>query len=361
MNSLERVTAAMLHQDLDRVPVYPLINSISRLYTGASYAAWCQDDAVCAESIIQATRDIDVDVVCSIQDLSVEAADWGQKIIYPENEAAHPDHHDRLIKEIDQYKNISPIDPRKGERMGKHIRLCERLVKEFGQEKPIVAFVFAPLGVLSMMRGQADMFMDCYDDPDAMHPALDAITKTIGEYCEALIDTGVHGVMLDTLFASQSIMSKDMWEEMEGPYVQRVCDRIRKRNAMVMLHNCGKGTYFDAQIKYMNPAAISFLFPPDDCENFTGAKQRYGDKHLLIGAVTPAWVIGASKQEILNECRDEIYAMAEGDGFLLATGCEYPSNGSIENAKAMVEAAKIYGRYAPGNKLIRESEPVTAG
>ena len=353
MNSLERVTAAMKHEDLDRVPAYPLINSISRLYTGASYAAWSRDVDVCAESIIKATRDIDVDVVCSIQDLSVEAADWGQKIIYPEDEAAHPDHHDRLIKDIDEYKNIEPIDPRKGERMGKHIQLCDRLCREFAKDYPIVAFVFAPLGVLSMMRGQADMFMDCYDDPDAMHPALDAITETISDYCEALIETGAHAVMLDTLFASQSIMSKDMWEDMESRYVKRICDRIRKCGAMPMLHNCGKGTYFDVQIEYMEPAAISFLYPPDDCKDFAGTKAKYGDKSLLIGAVTPSWVMSVPKEEVLRECRDEIYAMAEGGGFVLATGCEYPSNGSIENAKAMVEAAKTYGRYGPGNKLIK--------
>lgn len=347
MNSLERVTAAMLRQDLDRVPVYPLINSISRAYTGSTYALWCRDPDVCAESIIKATEDIGVDVVCSIQDLSVEAADWGQKVVYPDNEAPHPDINDRLIKDIAEYRNIQPIDPRKGERMGKHIRLCDKLVKAKGKEMPIIGFVFAPLGVLSMMRGQADMFMDCYDDPDAMRPALAAITETIGEYCEALIDTGVHAIMLDTLYASQSIMSKEMWVDMEGPYVKAICDRIRARGAMVMLHNCGKGTYFDVQIEYMDPVAISFLYPPDDCADFAEAKKKYGDR-CLIGAVTPSWVMSATRDEVLAECRSEIEAMANGGGFVLATGCEYPSNGCIENAKTMVEAAKTCGGYGKG-------------
>lgn len=359
MNSLERVTAAMLRKDVDRVPVYPLINSISRLYTNSSYALWSRDADVCAESIIKATDDIGVDVVCSIQDLSVEAADWGQPILYPENEAAHPDHHNRLVKEIEDYRKIEPVPRAKWDRMEKHVQLCDRLVKAKGKEMPIVAFVFAPLGVLSMMRGQADMFLDCYDDPDAMHPALDAVTETLGDYCQALIETGVHAVMFDTLFASQSIMSKDMWVDMEGPYVKRLCDRVRSLGAMVMLHNCGKGTYFDAQIGFMDPAAISFLYPPDDCESFAGAKEKYGDR-CLIGAVTPAWVITATREQILEECRMEIEAMAPGGGFILATGCEYPSNGSIENAKAMVDAAKMYGRYGPGLKLLAGEERAVA-
>ncbi|MCC8180791.1 MAG: uroporphyrinogen decarboxylase family protein, partial [Planctomycetes bacterium] len=343
MNSLERVVAAMQHAELDRVPVYPLINSISRAYTGSDYATWSQDVDICAESILKATDDIGVDVICSIQDLSVEAADFGQKVLFPSNEAAHPDHKDRLIKDIDEYKNVEPVNPRSTPRMSKHIALCDKLVRAKGKEMPIVAFVFAPLGVLSMMRGQADMFMDCYDDPDVMHPALNAVTETLEEYCKALIETGVHAIMFDTLFASQSIMSKDMWEEMEGPYIERLSKLTRDNGAMVMLHNCGKGTYFDVQMKYMEPSAISFLYPPDDCADFAATKAKYGDKTLLIGAVTPAWVIGATRDQILEECKNEIDAMADGGGFVLATGCEYPSNGSIENAKSMVEEAKLYG------------------
>lgn len=34
MNSIERVTKALKHQEADHVPVYPLINSISRNYLG---------------------------------------------------------------------------------------------------------------------------------------------------------------------------------------------------------------------------------------------------------------------------------------------------------------------------------------
>lgn len=359
MNALERVAAAIQRQDLDRVPVYPLINSISRLYTNSTYALWSRDVDVCAESILRATEDMGLDVICSIQDLSVEAADWGLPIIYPEHEAAHPDYQNRLVHEIEDYRKIEPIDPRQGERMGKHIELCDRLVKARGKDTPIVAFVFAPLGVLSMMRGQADMFMDCYDDPDAMHPALEAITQTLDLYCRALIETGVHAVMFDTLFASQSIMSKDMWVDMEAPYVKRLCDSVRSYGAMPMLHNCGKGTYFDVQIQYMDPVAISFLYPPDDCIDFAGAKAKYGDR-TLIGAITPSWILSATKEQVLEESRLEIEAMAEGGGFILATGCEYPSNGGIENAKAMVEAVKEYGRYAPGLKLLGRAEPVLA-
>ena len=58
-------------------------------------------------------------------------------------------------------------------------------------------------------------------------------------------------------------------------------DYIHSTNTMVMIHNCGNGIYFDAQIEAMRPHAISFLYPPDDCKDFVETKQKYGDKTTL--------------------------------------------------------------------------------
>ena len=55
MNSLERVMLTLNHKEADRVPVYPLINSISRNYVGIDYAEWTLDEEKCAEAILKAT------------------------------------------------------------------------------------------------------------------------------------------------------------------------------------------------------------------------------------------------------------------------------------------------------------------
>lgn len=342
MTSLERVSAALQHKEIDRVPVYPLINSISRKYCGIDYPTWSQDADLCAESIIRATEDIGVDVIVTLQDLSVEAADFGQKVDYPPDDAAHPDIHNRILKDIDDYAKVQPVDPRKTPRMAGQLKICDTLVKRKGKEMPIVSFVFGPLGVLSMMRGQSELFLDCYDDPDAMHLALRAITDTLKDYCKAILETGVHAIMFDTLFASQSIMKKDMWVELEGGYIKELADFVHSQGAMVMIHNCGAGIYFDVQIEAMKPEAISFLYPPDDCADFAETKKKYGDVTGLIGCVTPSWLLSASREDVLAECRLEMDAMAGGGGFILATGCEYPSGLSADNAKVMVEAARSY-------------------
>ena len=187
--------------------------------------------------------------------------------------------------------------------------------------------------------------MDLYDDIDAVKAATNEITETLIEYVGALCDAGADAIMFDTLFASGSIMSKKMWIETESEPMRRLADEVRAHGALPMVHNCGQKIYFDAQIESMHPAAISVLYPPDDCESFADCKRKYGDKTMLVGCVTPANAVIGTDEDWDKQCRDQIDAMAAGGGFMLATGCEYPANAPFERAYRMIDIAKTYGKY----------------
>lgn len=345
MNAITRMQATINHKQPDRTPAYPIVSGVTRLLNSSSYYDWATNANICADAFIKAQEQLDLDCIITLTDLSVEASDFGQKIIYPENEAAYPDFNNQLLKSLDDYHLINEIDPTSGARMSEHIKLCELLVAKKGNEVPIIAFVFGPLGILSMLRGQSDLYLDLYDDPDKVHEALEKITNTLIRYCDLLIKAGVHAIMIDTLFASQSIMSKEMWLEFEGPYVRRISERIHAQGRMVMIHNCGNGIYFDAQIEMMKPELISFLHLPDDCESLADIKAKYGNKTTLAGLISPAWLMTATTTEVENECRRLIDIFGSNGGFVLATGCEYPANLSFEHAKTMCEVAKTYNPY----------------
>jgi len=345
MNSMERVVTALQHMEPDRVPVYPIIAGVSRNLVGASYKKWATDADICSKALLQAREELDLDCIVTLIDLSVECDAWGQELIYPENDAAHPDYSKCVVQNTEDYAKIRKVDYSSSKRMMMHIDTCTKVVEGAKGEFPVVAFVFGPLGTLSMLRNQTDLYMDIYDDPDVVKAAAKEINETLKDYCRAIMKTGVNGIMLDTLFASGSIMSKEMWSDMEGELVRELSDVIREEGGLVMIHNCGARIYFDAQIKYMKPAAISFLYPPDDCKDFVECKEKYGDKVTLIGCVTPALAVFGTDEEWDMECKKNTDAMMKNGGFMLATGCEYPSGASFDKAKRMVEIAKTYGRY----------------
>ena len=347
MTKMERVVAAMTHDmsKLDRVPVYPILAGVTRKLVGADYKTWSTDADVCAKALLKAQEEYDLDCIVTLIDLSVECTAWGQELQFEEKNACHPNYDNLVIQDIDDYYNIKKVDYRNCERMMMHIDVCKKLVEAKGGEVPIVAFVFGPMGTLSMLRNQEEMYMDVYDDPDAVKSAIDAVTETLADYTAALCDAGVDAVMWDTLFASGSIMSADMWMEFEGPAMRKLAEVVRQKGKMNMIHNCGQAIYFDEQIECIDPVAISFLWPAYGCKDFKETKEKYGDKVTLIGCVTPASAVIGTDEGWDKECTDCIDAMAEGGGYMLATGCEYPSDASFDRAVRMVNIAKTYGKY----------------
>ncbi|WP_305767201.1 uroporphyrinogen decarboxylase family protein [Candidatus Epulonipiscium viviparus] len=345
MNSMERIVATLEHKKADRVPVYPLVNSVSRQTLGINYEEWTKDWKKCADAIIKTTEELDLDCISTLVDLSVEAADFGQELLYFEDKAACPNHNNRLLQDVEDYATLKAVDPRKTPRMSEHIEMAKYLVEQKGKDVPIVGFVFGPLGILSMLRGQEDLFIELITDSEEIHPALIEITKTLKEFCGALIDVGVNAIMFDTLYASASIMSEAMWEEFEGGYIQELSEYVRSRGCLVMLHNCGQSAYFEAQINRMHPALISFLHIPFGCSSYEETKEKFGDQVVLMGAIDPGWLMTATDEQVCEKSKEMIDIFGKDGGFVLATGCEYPACLNFDKAKAMVETAKTYGKY----------------
>jgi len=342
MTPRERITAMLNKQPIDRVPVYPLINSISRLATGIDYEEWSKNVEKCAESIIKTTHELDLDCACTLVDLSVEASDFGQPLLYFNDKAACPAPGTHIILTENDYDKIPRIDVNKAPRMQEHVELCKILVKELGKDIPVVAFVFGPLGIVSMLRGLEDMFMDLYTAPEEVKKGVEIVTDVLCEWIDQLCATGVDAVMFDTLYASRSIMSLDMWKEFEGAYMPRLADRVRANGCMVMVHNCGQGAYFKEQCEAMNPVLFSFNHPANGCASMQETVEKYADKMILMGTIDPGWFMTADLESLEERVKEELDIFAPSKRFILSTGCEFPACLDFTFPKKMVEMAKAY-------------------
>ncbi|WP_409969217.1 uroporphyrinogen decarboxylase family protein [Bengtsoniella intestinalis] len=347
MNSRERVNLILQHKEADHVPAYPLVNSISSKYIGIGYDEWSIDPEKCAEAIIAATDALDLDLICTLVDLSVEAEGWGMKVKYHPNKAAVPDDSVKLITCPEDYDKIQVIDPTKALRMGNMIKTTKILADKKKADKHIVAFVFGPMGTLSMMAGMEVLLVDCIkkDRKEKVQAAIERIGETLIAYCDALIDAGADAIILDTLFASRTIMRASMWDKFEGPTIQKMAEHIHSRGAAVLIHNCGEGIYFKEQIERIHPEAINMLHLPPDCATKAELKEKYGSVTTLIGQIDPGFLMAADEDQVREQCRELIDAYKKDGGFILSTGCEYPEPLDDTFAKIMMEEARTYGKY----------------
>jgi uroporphyrinogen decarboxylase len=342
---LERVLCTAFFREPDHVPVTHFLLGAARRLTGISYEQFSRDPELAADAYIAANELIGGDVLYTVIDLSVEAADFGQEMVYPSYSTAHPNYDNPRIATPDDYERLEVFDPRKSPRMSMGIELGRILSKKAGIRYPVMGFIFGPLGVLAIMRGAQRLFVDCLKHPEKVKVALEIITEVLVDYARAQCDTGVDAVMLDTLFGSQSGVSRELWVEMEGVYVKRITDEIRRCGTLVALHNCGTRPYLDLQLEYMAPLIVSLADVPDDCKDLAELKQKYHGKTAVAGFIRTDSILMESPQRIMDIAHEQIRILAPGGGFVLAPVCEYPPNADLINALAITRAAAVRGRY----------------
>ena len=347
LSSLERVVLALQHKKPDRVPAAPLVCGASSRVLGYSYDRWSQDPKVAVASLLAAQDLIGFDGFLTLVDLSVEAEDFGQEVLFPERSTAYPNFDNPYIKTADDYRLVKRIDPRKSRRMSAVIEIVRGLIEARGKEVPTMGFVYGPLGVLSQIRGHAELFKDIIRHPERVLEAVSTINDVLIEYAMAQIDAGAHAIVLDPLYSSATVLKKETWVKFEAQIISSLADAIRDRGVPVIVHNCGGGVYFDAVIEHINPLAFSVAYPAHGSPDWDDHAAKWAKKAVTIGVADPAKVGHEySQQQVIDDCRKQIetFRVAEG-GFILSSGCEFPPNGNLLSAKTMVQTAKVYGRY----------------
>jgi len=348
MNGLERVATAMQFKEADRVPAAPLVCGASHRFSGLTYSEWsqCTDIDAMVKGHVDALDYIGHDGVVLLVDLTVEAHAFGCEMKFPEMSTAHPNYDNPFIKNHKEYSKVKRIDPRKTQRTKGVIELAQGLSKEIGKTHAIVGFVYGSIGVLSMLRGPENFFMDLMEHPAEVMAAVEVVDEVLMDYTKAQLEAGVHCICYDHLYASQSILSKPLWEKFEGESVRKIADYVHKAGALFAFHNCGNGIYFDLSQKYGKPHAISHAYVADDVDSWEDHKAKWGKSITTIGWIPPGPVaMLGTPDEIEEECKAEIEIFGKGGGFILSTGCEYPPNAPLRNAKRIVEASKKYGVY----------------
>jgi len=347
LTSLERIGLALQYKKPDRVPVAPLVCGASRRVLGISYSRWAQDAKAATASLLAAQELIGFDGFLTLVDLSVEAEDFGQEVLFPENSTPLPNFDNPFIRTADDYNKVVTVNPRKTRRMSTVTEIVRGLVEARGKDLAVMGFVYGPLGVLSQIRGHAELFKDIIRHPDKVLQAVETINRSLIEYAVAQVEAGAHAIVLDPLYSSASILRKETWEKFEGVFMKPLADAIRNAGGTVIVHNCGNGVYFDAVIKHINPVAISHAHPAYGSKNLKEHAANWAKKVVSIGIADPEKIGHEFTQdEVLEHCREqiEIFRVAEG-GFILSTGCEFSPHGNLVSAATMVKASKLYGRY----------------
>ncbi len=363
MTGYERFMTALLRKgEPDRVPLWELIVNEPTL---SSFGAKSLEDFAERE---------DLDGVTIFEDMKLEPLgkaerkelvwrgrtivegtrqivrdEWG--IVWGITEFGIPYPIDGPVKEPADLKTYAPPDPDDEHRL----QSLREAVKRFKGRKAIVFLTHDGFEFSHYLRGgMENLLVDYLDDPHLAH----ALSETVTDYKIRLmlraIKEGADAVVSGDDYANQhgTVMSPQHFRKFVLPYLKQSIDAAHDSGVPYIKHTDGN---IWAVLEDMVKAGIDALDPiePAAGMDIGEVKARYGDRIAVIGNVDCSFVLTrGTTEEVVDAVKETIAKASPGGGHILASSNSVHPAVKPENYKAMVEAAKRFGRYPIDPELI---------
>ncbi|HEY0865865.1 MAG TPA: uroporphyrinogen decarboxylase family protein [Fimbriimonas sp.] len=326
MSPKERYLACLAGEEMDRPPVTPIFMAWAAHRVGRSYRDYYLDASALVEAQLAVVREFGLDQASTISDPWREADGYGTQLDYPENGVGIARRYlfaDRIDPNL-----LRPFNPCRASRCLDRIQAVRMLAKEVGQTHSVLGWVEGPMAELVDLRGMESAMVDLYEDPDAVHAAMEVLVDKAVDFAECQIEEGADTIGVGD--AAASVISPEMYREFVLPHEQDLISGIQNAGGKVKLHICGDTRKLVPLMAQTGADVIDLDYPVHLAE----ARRQVGPRQVLAGNFNPV-------SELKDASPDQVQAAAEccireggPKAFILQPGCEVPPGTPVENLRA---------------------------
>lgn len=347
MTGRERMLAALERREPDRVPIWELI--VDRPVIEALYGEISYEDFVELE---------DLDGITVGEDQRTEPLDdvtyrdeWGIVWKVGPNGVAYPS--GGPISDGHDLENYSPPDPEAPWRLERLRKAVERF-----KGKRCIVFLGHEVFEFShyLLGGMDKLFLAYYLNPELVRKLSEVIWEYKGRVLERAAEEGADVLLTGDDYANRKglLMSPEHFREFVLPYLAR---------AVEVAHRCGLPfvKHTDGNLwEVMDDIVGTGIDALDPIEPLAGmdigkVKESYGDRIALVGNVDCSLLLPRGTPEQVEEAVKETIAKASpGGGHVLASSNSIHPGVRPENYRAMVEAARKFGRYPLDPEMVEK-------
>ncbi|CAH2602417.1 Uroporphyrinogen decarboxylase [Rhodovastum atsumiense] len=341
MTPLERLRAFRAGEAYDRIPCSAMLSDHAALVLGVSTAEYNHSPGLMARGQIAAYRRYGHDGVAVGPSLPGFAEAAGSKLAFPE--ASNPFVAEPAVKLPSDFERLPQVDPHRSGRLPLFLEALALLVEEVGAEVPVAAAIGGPFTTAANLRGTEQFLRDITRDPDFARQLLEYSLDIMLGFVRAAASLPI-GFNLADPVASGTVVSARVYREFALPYERRLIQEIVALTGRApVLHICGKTNRIWQDMAETGAGSLSL----DDVIDLAEAKAAVGDRITLSGNVRPtdSMYLGTPQivEENVKECLRKAWDTPKG--FILSVGCGLPVNSPPANVHALVNAARVYGRY----------------
>ncbi|MBQ3079226.1 MAG: uroporphyrinogen decarboxylase family protein [Clostridia bacterium] len=271
----------------------------------------------------------------SMMDLSVEAEAFGSAVHISDDEV--PTVTGAIISSEEEAASLAVPAIGAG-RTGRYIKAIQK-AKSLITDRPVFAGVIGPFSLAGRLMDVSEALVNCYDDPDFVHAALEKTTEFLISYINAYKDAGADGVVMAEPLGG--LLSPRLAGEFSCDYIRRIVSAVQTDDFILIYHNCGDNVFkqFDDILKI--GAAAYHVGNSTDIRKLLEIAPK---DVVIMGNIDPAG-------QFLNGTPDSIYtettrlmqdACEKHPNFVISSGCDIPPKTPWENIHAFYKAISDY-------------------
>jgi uroporphyrinogen decarboxylase len=342
MTPKERLEAFSQGRDIDRIPILPFLAAIGAKVSGMTLRDMRASAVNEAQVQIDCYRRLGHDCLTVDYGLHGLGLALGSKVNDPEygvpviQEFALNDLKD--LDRLDMGKTGRPHDPELQQRY----QAAEIMLEAVGRECGVDVTISGPFTAAASIYPTGRLLRGLLKDPENVHRLLDLCTGAIIAICQDFHRLGLSFTLCDPV-ASGTILKKQNYLDFVFPYTRRIVDELHRSGASVAYHICGDTGRI---VEPMVDTGVDLL-SLDNLVDMASAKEKVGGRICLVGNVDPLGIMmQGSPDDVDLAVRDCFRKAADSpSGFILATGCDIPYEGPLENLDRFMASGRKYGRW----------------
>ena len=279
------------------------------------------------------------DILFPFMDLSVEAEALGLKINYKDQDS--PDVVDHPLKARDDLKNFHFPDVQNEGRFNVFARTVQSLKNE--TDALISGYVTSPFTLAGLLMGAENLALNTITNPEFCLETIRFCTRVSLSYAKLLQDSGADFVTL--LDPTAVLLSPALFNEFAAPFITEIAEELQM---LVVLHVCGQTKPLIPEFCKLPVKGLSL----DSDVDFPKSAKIIPEDILLIGNIHPVKVmLDMDVEEVYMETSNLLYQMKAIQNFIIATGCDVPSETSLSNIEAFLNAVNDFNLIDRGSRV----------
>jgi uroporphyrinogen-III decarboxylase len=202
---------------------------------------------------------------------------------------------------------------------------------------------FAPFDTIGDgLRGTQAIMRDMYRQPEKLLAALDVVANlTIKSVLSSPGAARGMRVWFPLHKGADGWMSQKQFDTFYWPQLKKVMDAFINEGLQITLF--AEGSY-NTRLESVTDFPKGTVHWQFDQSDMARAKKIMGNKFSIEGNVPTSLLVTGTPESVKEYCRRLIETCGPGGGYILGAGAS-SNEIKFENALAMVQAAKEYGRY----------------